>query len=153
MRKVLNTRFWNLVSISIFVALPILSFPLPSSPSPLCSLCLCTYFSGLTLGVPRSQKSHLKKWIWNCILISLWNYYFVLFLTGRLALHPFLSLSFPLVLHSALCWMAVCSWQCFNFWPYCKVLFFSQSYCSHGSSGYLTRPTATLHTERKSFRL
>lgn len=78
---------------------------------------------------------------------------FCAFLYWTLGLHPFLSLSFPLVLHSALCWMAVCGWQCFNFWPYCKVLFFSQSYCSHGSSGYLTRPTATLHTERKSFRL
>lgn len=51
------------------------------------------------------------------------------------------------------CLIEVRGWLCFNFWPHCKILFFFQSYCSNGSSRYLTHPRAALYIERQRFRL
>lgn len=104
--------------------------------------CCAVHFRGC-----QSLKSHLKMFI-LCYVGNIMIFFF----SGHLFLHcspP--CLYFPLFY--AWCLIEVQGWLCFNFWPHCKILFFFQSFCSNGSSRYLTHPRAALHIERQRFRL
>lgn len=177
------------------MTLPVLTFPLTSSPSSLCCLCASTDFLQVSLKGRAEQSSRFRhlalSWKTNlktCIFRELYmipgtTYSAVNFRGGKVSevtfenVHPklypvlcwkcripFFYRTFVLtplttifvfspVLCCAWCLIAVHYWPCFNFWRRCKVLFFFQSYCSNGSSRYLTHPRAALHIERKSFRL
>ena len=110
--------------------------------------CSAVSFRGTKVSEVTFEYVHPKPYPvlrWKChILFSCWIFVLTL-LTTIFAFSP--------VVCRAWCLIAVHCWPCFNFWPHCNVLFFFQSYCSSGSSRYLTRPRAALHIERKSFRL
>lgn len=100
----------------------------------------------------QSLRSLLKMFVRNSILCYVGNIIIFFFFPGHLFLHPSPPcLYFPLFYAQRL--IEAQGWLCFNFWPRCKILFFFHSYCSNGSSRYLTHPRAALHIERQKFRL